>query len=72
MKRRCSSRRSRAGCDAGRLRSYDDVIEALASDRADDPLNIGVLPRRTRRRTNTSISIAGDGGATSAKHLSRS
>ena len=28
---------------------YDDVVEAFASNRANDPLGIGVLPRRPRR-----------------------
>ena len=27
----------------------DDVIEAFAADRADDALDLGVLPRRSRR-----------------------
>ena len=31
---------------------HDDVIEALTSDRADDALHVGVLPRRSRRRTH--------------------
>jgi hypothetical protein len=31
---------------------HDHVIEALASDRADDALDVGVLPRRSWRRSN--------------------
>jgi len=34
---------------AGR-RQHDDVIEALAPDRSDEAFDVGVLPRRTRRR----------------------
>jgi hypothetical protein len=30
---------------------HDDVIEALASDRTEDPLHICVLPGRSRRRS---------------------
>jgi len=32
---------------------HDDVIEALASDRADDAFRVGVLPRRSRRRSHS-------------------
>jgi hypothetical protein len=28
---------------------HDDVMEALALDRADDAFRVGVLPRRSRR-----------------------
>jgi hypothetical protein len=30
-------------------RQHDHVIEALAPDRSNEPLNVGVLPRRARR-----------------------
>ena len=30
---------------------HDHMIEALAPDRADDSLHVGVLPRRSRRRS---------------------
>jgi hypothetical protein len=35
-----------------------DVIEAFTADRADDALDIGVLPRRSRAVTTGSIAIA--------------
>jgi len=41
---------------------HDDVIEALASDRADDPFHVRVLPRRSRCRTNGVSIHARDGG----------
>ena len=31
---------------------HDYVVDALAPDRADDALHVGVLPRRSRRRTH--------------------
>ena len=31
---------------------HDHVIEGLTSDRTNNPLNVRVLPRRSRRRTN--------------------
>ena len=34
------------------LTEDNDVIEAFAADRADDALDIGVLPRRSRRGDN--------------------
>ena len=42
---------------------YDDhVIEALASDRADDALHMRVLPRRSRCRSNGLGVHRGHGG----------
>ena len=51
-----STRRSPASFDD------DHVIEALASDGADDAFDVGVLPRRARRRADGLDVHAGDGG----------
>src|SRR5882672_1821166 len=32
-----------------RLAEHDQVVERFATDRSDQPLNVAVLPRRTRR-----------------------
>ena len=44
-----------------RLR-HDNVIQALASDRPDDALDVGVLPGRARRGLNGLDVHAGNGG----------
>ena len=51
---------------------HDHVIEALASDRADDALDVGVLPRRSWRRSNLWMFIPSRVVATCAKTESRS
>lgn len=39
---------------------HDDVIEALATDRADEPLDVGILPRRARGANHFFDAEAGD------------
>ena len=47
----CSTRRSPRGRAGARRDWYNHVIEALTSDRADEALDVGVLPRRFAKLT---------------------
>jgi hypothetical protein len=46
---------------------HDHVIEAVASDRADDAFRVGVLPRRPRRYSHRLHVHAGDGSRDAGK-----
>jgi len=66
---RCVRERAHVVRDVGREHSAqsglvrdDNVIQALAPDRADDALDVGVLPRRARRRADALDVHARDGG----------